>query len=155
MHLKDGIDGTFDQIGEGAEMRRHGVLVPAFRVINPRLMALAFQRLFLYSLRHPPRITGQRFPLDVKPQPWSVSLEEPEARRMMPLYLANAFGRRDIARVNVHQVSAWLFEAVQQSPGKLAFVPVPKQITEPFRQYVGRYRSRAVRYASAEKLSAG
>jgi len=153
MHLKDGIDGTFDQIGEEAVMRRHGVLVPAFRVINPRLMALAFQRLFLHSLRRPPKITGQRFPLDLKPQPWSVSLEEPEARRMLPLYLANAFGRRDLARVNIHQVSAWLFEAVQQSPGKLAFVPVPKQITEPFRQYVGRYRSRAVRHASAETLS--
>jgi hypothetical protein len=152
MHLKDGIDGSFDQIGETAEMRRHGILVPAFRVINPRLMALAFQRLFLFSLRRPPRITEERFPLDEKPTPWSVNLEEEEARRMLPLYLVNAFGRRDIARVNVNQVSAWLFEAQQEVEGKLAYVPVPKQITEPFRQYVGRYRTRAVRHASAEKV---
>jgi len=149
MHLKDGIDGSFDQIGDTAEMRRHGILVPAFRVINPRLMALAFQRLFLFSLRRPPRIIEERFPLDEKPTPWSVNLEEAEARKMLPLYLCNAFGRRDIARVNVNQVSAWLFESRQETNGKLAYVPVPKQITEPFRQYVGRYRSRAVRHAES------
>jgi hypothetical protein len=106
----------------------------------------------LFSLRRPPRITEERFPLDEKPTPWSVNLEEEEARRMLPLYLVNAFGRRDIARVNVNQVSAWLFEAQQEVEGKLAYVPVPKQITEPFRQYVGRYRTRAVRHASAEKV---
>jgi hypothetical protein len=150
MHLKDGIDGTLDQIGDDAEMRQHGILVPAFRCINMRLMAQAFQRLLLHTLRHPPRITGERFPLDQKPRPWSVSLEESEARDLFPLYLANAFGRRDTVRVNVNQVTAWLFEATQEAPGKLAYIPIPRPITEPFRAYVGRYRSRAVRRASGD-----
>jgi hypothetical protein len=150
MFLKDGIDGTLDQIGETAEMRRHGILVPAFRVINPRLMAQAFQRLFLFTLRYPPKITGGRFGLEEKPRPWSVNLEEPEARRMLPLYLANAFGRRDIARVNVAQVTGWLFDACQEAKGKLAYLPIPRQVTEPFKQYVGRYRTRAVRHAGGQ-----
>jgi hypothetical protein len=153
MHLKDGIDGIFDQIGDEAEMRRHGILVPAFRVINPKLMALAFQRLLLFSLRRPPRVSEDRFPLDEKPEPWSVSLEEGEARKMLPLYLANAFGRRDIARVDVNQVRAWLFDSTQEARGKLAYVPVPRQITEPFRQYVGRYRTRAVRHAETSSAN--
>ena len=72
-------------------------------------MADAFNRLFLHVLRSAPRLRHDRFPLDIKPSPWEVGLEEPEARRFAPLYLANAFGPRDIARVNVHQlIQRWL-----------------------------------------------
>jgi hypothetical protein len=150
LHFKDGIDGTLDQIGVEAAMKQHGILVPAFRCINMKLMARAFGRLLLHTLRQPPQLTGKRFPLDDKPQPWPVSLEEAEARNLLPLFLANAFGRRDIARVNVNQVADWLFEAVQEAPGTLVFVPVPRPVTEPFRPYIGRYRSQAVRHARQE-----
>ena len=144
MRLKDGIDGTLDQIGEDAPDRQHGFFVPAIRCINPRLMATAFNRLFLYAIRrHPPK-GGERFPLDVRPQPWTVSLAEAEARDLAPLYLANAFSRRDIARVNIHQVASWLFEATQEAPGRLTYLPVPQVVTEPFRRYVGRFRDNAV-----------
>lgn len=144
MRLKDGIDGTLDQIGEDAPDRQHGFFVPAIRCINPRLMATAFNRLFLYAIRrHPPK-GGERFPLDVRPQPWTVSLAETEARDLAPLYLANAFSRRDIARVNIHQVASWLFEATQEAPGRLTYLPVPQVVTEPFRRYVGRFRDNAV-----------
>jgi hypothetical protein len=150
LHFKDGIDGTMDQIGDDSVMKQHGILVPAIRCINMKLMARAFARLLLHTLRQPPQLTGKRFPLEEKPQPWPVSLEEPEARNLLPLYLANAFGRRDIARVNVNQVADWLFEAVQEKPGTLVFVPVPRPVTEPFRPYIGRYRSQAVRHARQE-----
>jgi hypothetical protein len=146
-HFKDGIDGTLDQIGDDAQMRRHGILVPAFRCINPRLMSNAFHRLLLHTLRHPPQLSAERFPLESKPTPWSVSLSEPNARTLLPLYLANAFSRRDLTRVNVNQVAAWLFSAQQEAPGKLVYIPVPRPVTEPFRTYVGRYASRAVRHA--------
>jgi hypothetical protein len=150
MRLKDGIDGTLDQIGDDHASRQHVFYVPASRCINPRLMATAFNRLFLYAIRYRPPKEMRRFPLDARPRPWTVSLEEGEARNLAPLYLANAFSRRDIARVNVHQVAAWLFEATQEAGGHLMYVPVPQAVTEPFRRYVGRFRDDAVRYVTGK-----
>ena len=148
MRLKDGIDGTFDQIGEDAPNRQHVFYVPAIRCINPRLMANAFNRLFLYAIRNRPPKELKRFPTDLRPQPWTVSLAEPEARDLAPLYLANVFSRRDIARVNIHQVASWLFEATQETPGHLMYLSVPQAVTEPFRRYVGRFRDDAVHYVT-------
>jgi hypothetical protein len=150
MRLKDGIDGTFDQIGDDAEDRQHLFYVPAIRCINPRLMANAFNRLFLYAIRYRPPKEMKRFPLDDRPHPWTVSMDEHEARNLAPLYLANAFGRKDIARVNVNQVASWLFEATQEGTGHLMYVPVPQAVTEPFRRYVGRFRDDAVRYVTGK-----
>jgi hypothetical protein len=148
MRLKDGIDGTLDQIGEDAPNRQHVFYVPAIRCINPRLMANAFNRLFLYAIRNRPPKELKRFPTDERPQPWTVSLAEPEARDLAPLYLANVFSRRDIARVNIHQVASWLFQATQETPGHLMYLSVPQAVTEPFRRYVGRYRDDAVHYVT-------
>jgi Zn finger protein HypA/HybF involved in hydrogenase expression len=150
MRLKDGIDGTFDQIGEDAPNRQHVFYVPAIRCINPRLMANAFNRLFLYAIRNRPPKELKRFPADLRPQPWTVSLAEPEARDLAPLYLANVFSRRDIARVNIHQVASWLFEATQVEPGHLMYLSVPQVVTEPFRRYVGRFRDDAVHYVTGQ-----
>jgi len=148
MRLKDGIDGTFDQIDEDTPNRQHVFYVPAIRCINPRLMANAFNRLFLYAIRNRPPKEFNRFPTDLRPQPWTVSLAEPEARDLAPLYLANVFSRRDIARVNIHQVASWLFEATQEAPGHLMYLSVPQAVTEPFRRYVGRFRDDAVHYVT-------
>lgn len=143
-HLTDGIDGTLDQIGEDAPVGRDEVLVPAFRLINSRLMTTAFTRFAGFSTPFTGAIASGRFPLDDKPQPWPVSLSEAEARRFVPLYLANVFGLRDLARANIHEVSAGLFEARQESPGRLTYVGLPKSLTEPFRAYVGRFQATAV-----------
>ena len=148
MRLKDGIDGSFDQIGEDAPNRQHVFYVPAIRCINPRLMANAFNRLFLYAIRNRPPTELTRFPTDLRPQPWTASLAEPEARDLAPLYLANVFSRRDIARVNIHQVASWLFQATQGRPGQLMYLSVPQVVTEPFRRYVGRFRDDAVHYVT-------
>jgi Zn finger protein HypA/HybF involved in hydrogenase expression len=147
MHLKDGIDGSLDQIGDDAVAGRHLMLAPAFRCINSRLMASAYERVLLHTLRRPPRLEEGRFPLTRSPNPWSVSLDEEEARLLLPLYLAHVYGRRDLARVKVDQVQSWVFDAVQEAPGSLVYVSLPRSVTEPFRAYVGRYRSRAVRAA--------
>jgi DNA-directed RNA polymerase subunit RPC12/RpoP len=147
MHLKDGIDGTMDQLGDDAQMKQHGFLVPAIRCINARLMADAFNRLFVFALKAGSRPVSQRFPLDVKPMPWQVCLEEVEARRLAPLILANAFTSRDIAKVNVHQVASWLLKARLESKGRLVYLPVPVQITRPFRDYVGRFHGQALEQA--------
>jgi Zn finger protein HypA/HybF involved in hydrogenase expression len=147
-HLKDGIDGTLDQIGDDAPVRQHGLYVPAIRCINSRLMGSAFNRLFDHTVRQRFRIVHERWPLDVKPKPWTIHLDEAEARNLAPLYLANAFGRRDLARVNVSQVADRLFDATQESEGRLVYLPIPEVVTNPFRQYVGRFRGRALERAT-------
>ncbi len=152
MHLKDGIDGSFDQIGEDAAAGHHMVLAPAFRCINSRLMATAFERVFSHTLRRPPQLEDGRFPMTEAPRPWSVSLDEDEARTLLPLYLAHAFGPRDLARVRVDHVANWVFDAVQEAPGTLVYFPLPRAVTEPFRDYVGRYRSQAVRQAQTSRV---
>ncbi len=147
-HLKDGIDGTLDQIGENAPVRQHGLYVPAFRCINSRLMGEAFNRLFDHTVRQRYRVVHERWPLDAKPGPWTIHLDEAEARNLVPLYLANAFGSRDLARVNVSQVADRLLDATQESEGRLVYLPIPEVVTNPFRQYVGRFRGQALRKAT-------
>jgi len=147
-HLKDGIDGTFDQIGDDAPIRQHGLYVPAIRCINSRLMGSAFNRFFDHTIRQRYRIVHERWPLDLKPNPWSIHLDEAEARNLAPLYLANAFGRRDLARVKVNQVADRLFDATQETPGRLVYLPIPEVVTNPFRRYIGRFRGRALRKAT-------
>ncbi|HHQ48716.1 MAG TPA: hypothetical protein ENK19_07520 [Acidobacteria bacterium] len=143
-HLTDGIDGTFDQIGDEAPMVQEDVLVPALRLINDRLQTASFQRLFAFTRSLQVELSGERFPLEEKPTPLTVSLPEHEVRRLAPLYLAHAFGRRDLARVNLNQVSSWLFRARLESRGRLAFVWVPGPIVEPFRKYIGRFHGSAL-----------
>jgi hypothetical protein len=146
-HLKDGIDGTLDQLGDDAPMRQHGFQVPAVRCINSRLMGEAFNRLFDHNLRQRYRMVHERYPLDLKPRPWSVHLDEAEARALAPLLLANAFSRRDLARATVGQVGDRLLDAVQETPGRLVFLPIPEVVTNPFRPYVGRFRGQALERA--------
>lgn len=143
-HLRDGIDGTFDQIGDVPQERDQSLLVPAIRCLNSRLTAAAFNRLFRWSVTNPPALSPQRISLDEAPRPLTVCLNHDDARRIAPLYLANAFGRRDLARANVHQITAWLFDAELDCRGELAFVTVPPVVTEPFRAYVGRRRVTAL-----------
>ena len=147
-HLKDGIDGRLDQIGEDAPIRQHAVMVPAIRCINSRLMAEAFDRLSRHLAAKPPQLRRDRFPLDLEPPtPFPVCIAEDEARVLAPLYLANVFERRDLARANVTQIAAWLFQARMESRGLLSYVPIPQSVTEPFRRYVGRFKGRALERA--------
>ena len=144
-HLRDGIDGTFDQIGEATTPRQDSVWIPAIRCLNPQLMTRAFNHLFVYLWQRPPRVKSGRFPLDEKVQPWPVCLSEREVRELGPLFLTNAFGPRDIARVNVNQVDAWLFEGRFEAAGKLAYVPIPQAVAGPFQRYIGRRQGRALK----------
>ncbi len=146
-HLRDGIDGTLDQLGEEAAAGQDTIYLPAVRCINSRLTADAATRLFDWIQRHPPSIAGGRFGLERAPRPWIVGIEEEEARRFAPLFLVNAFVQRDIARVNVHQVEAWLFKARLETRGRLAYLPVARAVTEPFRRYVGRRSAAAIEQA--------
>lgn len=144
-HLTDGIDGTLDQIGDDAPVNQDEILVPAFHVINPRLMTQAYNRLFHFALSAEWEVVEGRYPLDERVHPHPVTLSEGHARRFAPYYLANAFGRRDLARTNIHQVTAWLFRARLEARGRLTYLPVPRPILEPFLGYIGRFQAPALR----------
>ncbi len=139
-HLTDGIDGTLDQIGEDAPTTQEDILIPAFHVINPKLMTLALKRLFHFTAATSWTISEGRYPLDTDVAPNPVTLHESRARRLTPYYLANAFGRRDLARVTIHEVTPWLFKSRLESAGRLTYLPVPRPILEPFLGYIGRFR---------------
>jgi len=147
-HLKDGIDGSLDQIGDETPMRQDQIFVPAFRCRHPRQMAESLERMLIFTLRRPPSTYTGRYPLDSHPEPWTVSMAEEEARRFTPLYLATAFNRRDLAKANVHNVTSWLFEGRLEAEGRLCFLNVPQTVTEPFRPYIGRTRVQAVQKAT-------
>lgn len=152
-HFKDGIDGTLDQVGTETAFGQHQLFVPAFRCVNSRLMVQAFGRLVAHSLSQAQRLEPGRFPLDEKPCPWPVGLDEDEARELAPLYLALAFDRKDLARANVHQVGTWLFDTRLEAQGRLTYLRVPRPVTETFRAYVGRFRARALAAAATGRTA--
>ena len=142
--LKDGIDGTLDQLGENYHPVRHAIAVPAVRCVVAKLTAQVLRELFAHTLRHAPAPTGERFPLEETPEPWPITVDEAEARRLAPLLLAIVFTRHDLARADVHQVATRLLTANLEGVAQLLFLPVPKVLTEPFRRYVGRTPDTAV-----------
>jgi Zn finger protein HypA/HybF involved in hydrogenase expression len=146
--LKDGIDGRLDQIGDEAVLKQHSIVVPAIRCINSKLMARTFNQLLLHTIRSKWKLNKGRFPLESKLEPLPTQLTETEARQVAPLFLASIFSKRDLARVNVNQVSAWLFESKLKSTGTLTFLAVPRKLTEPFRRYLGRSHGRTIRQAT-------
>ncbi len=148
LHLKDGIDGSLDQLGEDHEPARHAILAPAVRCRSARLTGRALESLFAYVLRRPPRPAGGRFPLDVRPEPWPVGLDQDDARQIAPLLLASVFSQRDLAKVSVHQVSARLFEARLEGSARLVYAGVPRVVGEPYRAYVGLPTAAAVARAT-------
>ncbi len=142
--LKDAIDGTLDQLGDDYRPVRHEIAVPAVRCVVAKLTSGALKTLFAHILRHPPAPVGERFPLDVKPEPWPITVAEAEARLLAPLLLATVFTRRDLARADVHQVATRLLTAKLEGAAQLLFLPMPRVLTEPFRRYVGRMPDTAV-----------
>jgi DNA-directed RNA polymerase subunit RPC12/RpoP/predicted RNA-binding Zn-ribbon protein involved in translation (DUF1610 family) len=151
--LKDGVDGTLDQLGEGYHPVRHAIAVPAVRCVVAKLTSGALRELFAHALRHPPAPTWERFPLEVKPEPWPVTVDEAEARRLAPLLLATVFTRRDLARADVHQVATRLLTAKLEGAARLVFLYMPKALTGPFRRYVGRMPDTAVSRAEGTASS--
>ncbi len=149
LHLKDGVDGTLDQVGEGRPTAQDAFYVPAFRCVNSRLMVRAFSQLLAHTSSQPRRLVAGRLPLEEHARPWPAGLAEAEARTLAPLYLALVFDRRDLARARVDQVASWLLESTLEARGRLAYLRVPRAHTETFRAYVGRFRARALADAGA------
>lgn len=149
-HLTDGIDGTFDQIGDrpqGAEW----FFVPAFRTRASKA-GVRFYRRIWPLLRQRRSLAREPFspaapPGEVVP----VTLPALEARAFALVYLALAFGPRDLARAEVKRVRAAFLDAELEGEPELAFLNLPAEVAGPSRNLFGRVRPQAVRRLGGER----
>jgi len=148
-HLTDGIDGSFDQIGDrppGTEW----FFVPAFRTRATKA-GVRFYRRIWPLLRQPRAVRRERFSLISPPgETVAVTLPAGEAREFARVYLALAFGPRDLARAEVKRVRAAFLDAELEGEPTLAFLNLPAEVVEPARNLFGRTRPQAVRALGGE-----
>ena len=138
-HLTDGIDGTLDQIGE-TPMKQEHCLVPAFRSRVGKLGVRMYRR--LWPLAQASRaLRVARFDPTAPPRDiLAVTLPADEARVFARVYLALAFGPRDLARAEIKRVRAMFLEAELEGVPELAFINVPAAIIVPNLALFGRAR---------------
>ncbi|MGV8042648.1 MAG: hypothetical protein AB2L07_22220 [Thermoanaerobaculaceae bacterium] len=143
-HLTDGVDGSFDQIGDrpqGAEW----FFVPAFRTRVTKA-GVRFYRRIWPLLRQRRSLSRERFsPASPPGEMVAVTLPAGEARVFARVYLALAFGPRDLARAEVKRVRAAFLDAELEGEPTLAFLNLPAEVAEPVRNLFGRTRPQAVR----------
>jgi hypothetical protein len=143
--LADGIDGTLDRTGDRPERPGH-LFVPAFRASANRAGVRLYRRLW-WAVQVPPReLRDDRFsPADPPPaEVVPITLPAEEARVFARVYLALAFGTRDLTRAQVARVrEQFLAGELEGEPG-LAYLTVPPGLLGPFRSVLGRARPRAV-----------
>lgn len=148
-HLTDGIDGTFDQIGDrpqGAE----SFFVPAFRARVSKVGVRFYRRLWPL-LRQRRTLTRERFTPAVPPaRAVAVTLPAGEARAFARVYLALAFGPRDLARAEVKRVRAAFLDASLEGEPTLTFLNLPAEVVDPYRNLFGRMQPQAVRALGGE-----
>jgi hypothetical protein len=142
--LTDGIDGILDQPCSG----RAGsppLYVPAFRTRIGKSGVRLYRRLWPAVQGREHALTEETFspaepPRDVAP----ITLPAEEARTFGQVYLALAFGSRDLARADARRVRANFLGARLEGEPALTFLPVSRDLVEPFRHVFGRPRPSAV-----------
>lgn len=143
-HLTDGVDGTFDQLGD-LPAEEQSFFVPAFRTQVGRTGIRLYRRLWPIVQGWPRTLSGERFSLASAPtRILDVTLPADEARVFARVYLALAFTRRDLARADVRKVRANLLGAGLEGSPDLAFLAIPAALVEPFAAAVGRTPAAAV-----------
>jgi hypothetical protein len=143
--LSDGIDGTLDRTGDRPEQPGL-LLVPAFRTRLSRVGVRLYRRLWHAVQESPPRLRDERFSPADPPRAEAVDITLPaeEARVFGLVYLALAFGTRDLARAQVARVREQFLGAQLEGSPELVFLAVPSSLIEPFRAALGRARPRAL-----------
>ena len=142
-HLTDGIDGTYDQIGSRPQVPEF-FLVPAFRVRISKAGVRLYRRLWPL-LNQPRSLSRERFTAASPPrQVVAVTLPAGEAREFARVYLALAFGPRDLARAEIKRVRAAFLDAELEGEPLLTYLNLPAELVLPFRGLLGRARPQAV-----------
>jgi hypothetical protein len=153
--LTDGVDGTLDRTGDRPEQPGH-LFVPAFRTRVSRAGVRLYRRLWHAVQASPPRLRDERFsPADPpRSEVVEITLPADEARVFGRVYLALAFGARDLARAQVARVREQFLGAEFEGSPELVFLAVPSSLLEPFRAALGRARPRALSRLEGDAPSA-
>ncbi len=152
-HLTDGIDATYDQIGERPQVEQR-FLVPGFRTRVSKTGIRLYRQLWPVVQGPRPAPSRERFALDRPPERVvGITLGAGEARAFARVYLALAFTQRDLARAQVKTVRERFLSATLEGEPDLVFLSLPEELIGPFAGVLGRARAAAV--ADLEGYPAG
>jgi len=150
-HLTDGIDGTFDQIGDRPQAAQ-SFFVPAFRTRVGKTGAQLYRRLWpaVQGRRH--ELSAERFGPAAPPGAVvEVTMGSAEARAFARVYLAISFSPRDLARAEVKGVRERFLSAELEGDADLAFLTLPEDLLAPFDGILGRPRLMALASLEGQK----
>jgi hypothetical protein len=143
-HLTDGIDGTYDQIGDRPQVEQ-SFFVPAFRTRVSKSGVRLYRLLWPLVQGPAHQLTGERFtPARPPERVVDVTLGAGEARAFARVYLALAFNQRDLARAQVKTVRERFLAARLEGVPDLVFLSVPEAVIAPFEGIFGRARPAAM-----------
>jgi DNA-directed RNA polymerase subunit RPC12/RpoP len=143
-HLTDGVDGTYDQIGDRPQ-RQQQVLVPAFRTRVGKSGVRLYRRLWPLAQEGQRELQSERFtPARPPARVVDITLPPDEAQVFALVYLALAFTERDLARARVKTVREQFLAGKLEGKPDLVFLSVPDQLIAPFEGLFGRARLAAI-----------
>ena len=143
-HLTDGIDGTYDQIGDRPQVQQE-FFVPAFRTRVSKAGVRLYRRLWPLVRGGPRELTGERFtPARPPERVVDITLPAPEARVFARVYLALAFTQRDLARAQVKMVRERFLAGQLEGDPTLTYLSLPEELVAPFASVFGRARLAAL-----------
>jgi ribosomal protein S14 len=143
-HLADGIDGTYDQIGDRPQVQQE-FFVPAFRTTVSRAGVRLYRRLWPLRRGRSVELSGERFgPARPPDRVVEITLPAPEARVFARVYLALAFTERDLARAVVRTVRERFLTCQLEGEPELVYLNLSRELVDPFQSLFGRARLAAL-----------
>jgi len=137
-HLTDGIDGTYDQIGDRPQAQQE-FFVPAFRTRVSKAGVRLYRRLWPLMRGRPRELTSERFsPARPPGRVVDLTLPAPEARIFARVYLALAFTQRDLARAQVKTVRERFLAGQLEGDPELTYLSLPEAFIGSFASVLGR-----------------
>lgn len=152
-HLTDGIDGTFDQIGDRPQVQQD-LLVPAFRTRVSKAGVRLYRLLWPLAQGQARELATERLsPARPPERVVEITLSASEARIFAGVYLALAFSPRDLARAQVRTVRERFLLATMEGEPQLVYLSLSQEVIGPFSSLFGRARVAAL--ANLEGRSPG
>jgi len=152
-HLTDGIDGTFDQIGNRPQVQQD-LLVPGFRTRIGKAGVRLYRLLWPLAHGQARELARERLsPARPPERVVDMTLSAAEARIFAGVYLALAFSRRDLARAQVKTVRERFLLARLEGEPEPVYLSLSQEVIGPFSSLFGRARVAAL--ADLEGRSSG
>jgi hypothetical protein len=143
-HLTDGIDGTFDQIGDRPQVQQD-LLVPAFRTRVSKAGVRLYRLLWPLVGGKARELARERLsPARPPERVVDMTLSAEEARIFAGVYLALAFSRRDLARAQVKTVRERFLLGRLEGEPEPVYLSLSQEVIGPFSSLFGRARVAAL-----------